>query len=230
MAIGAVTNDNINAAIVPGAAAEKDSAAEGAVFSETLETASNKGTYDLDAIFEAASRKFNLSVDLLKAVAKAESNFRPDATSKCGAMGIMQLMPGTAKMFGVTDPYDPEQNIMGGAECLRQMLDKFNGDVQLALAAYNAGPGAVTKYGGIPPYNETQNYVKIVMGLLGDGAITAGTAYYSGPGEGRYLTFKEYEPDRTLAPLSNSISQMLLMRIIEMQMNSSDDDKKNKVF
>ena len=199
-------------------------------FADALKTASAGGKYDLDAIFEAASRKYGISADLLKAVAKAESNFRPEATSKCGAMGIMQLMPGTAKMLGVTDAYDPEQNIMGGADFLKQMLDKFGGDVRLALAAYNAGPGNVTKYGGIPPFNETQNYVKTVIGYLGDGAISAGSAYYRGLSSGRYL-YEKGADTASLSSFAGNLSQMMLMKIIEMQMNSSsDDDKKNKVF
>ena len=200
------------------------------VFADALITASAGGKYDLDAIFEAASRKYGISADLLKAVAKAESNFRPDATSKCGAMGIMQLMPGTAKMLGVTDAYDPEQNIMGGADFLKQMLDKFGGDVRLALAAYNAGPGNVVKYGGVPPFSETQNYVKTVTGYLGDGAISAGSVYYRGLSSGRYLSEKGAD-SAGLSSFAGNLSQMMLMKIIEMQMNSSsDDDKKNKVF
>ena len=208
-----------------------ESTGAASAFSEALKTASSGGKYDLDAIFENASRKYNISADLLKAVAKAESNFRPDATSKCGAMGIMQLMPGTAKMLGVTDAYDPEQNIMGGADFLKQMLDKFGGDVRLALAAYNAGPGNVVKYGGIPPFSETQNYVRTVIGYLGDGAITAGTVAYRGAGSGRYLSGKGLESPEASA-LTSSLSQMMLMRIIEMQMSSASDDdkKKNKVF
>jgi soluble lytic murein transglycosylase-like protein len=95
---------------------------------------------DLDSIFEAASKKYNVPVNLLKAVAKAESNFNSHATSSCGAMGIMQLMPATAKSLGVTDAYNPEQNIMGGAKYLSQMLNQFNGNTELAVAAYNAGP------------------------------------------------------------------------------------------
>lgn len=121
---------------------------------------------ELESIFEKASKTYNISIDLLKAVAKAESDFNPECTSSSGAMGIMQLMPGTAKELGVTDAYDPEQNIMGGAKYLSENLEIFNGNLSLSVAAYNAGRGAVKKYNGIPPYNETQNYVKKVLGFL----------------------------------------------------------------
>lgn len=123
---------------------------------------------DMDQIFEEAADRFGISSRLLKAVAKAESNFNPRAVSHAGAMGVMQLMPGTAKNLGVTDPYDARQNIMGGAKYLKENLDRF-GDVRLALAAYNAGPNSVQKYGGVPPYSETQNYVKKIMADLGSG-------------------------------------------------------------
>ena len=137
-------------------------------FANVLGAAVNKTETSLDSIFEEASQKYGVPVNLLKAVAKTESNFNANATSSCGAMGIMQLMPATAKALGVTDPYDPEQNIMGGAKYLSQMLKEFGGKTELAVAAYNAGPGNVQKYDGVPPFKETQNYVSKVLGYYGD--------------------------------------------------------------
>ena len=117
----------------------------------------------LEDIFQKAADTYQVPVNLLKAIGLAESSFHVDATSRCGAQGIMQLMPKTAKALGVTDSYDPEQNIMGGAKYISDMLKNYNGDVSLALAAYNAGSNNVKKYGGIPPFKETQNYVKKVL-------------------------------------------------------------------
>lgn len=122
----------------------------------------------MDEIFEAASKETGVDIRLLKAVGKAESNFRASATSHCGAMGVMQLMPATAKSLGVTNAYDARQNIMAGSRYLAKLLDKYDGDTSLALAAYNAGSGNVAKYGGIPPFKETQNYVKRVLEYAGE--------------------------------------------------------------
>lgn len=134
----------------------------------------------MDDIFEEAASAYDISADLLKAVAKAESNFNPGAVSRAGAVGVMQLMPGTASALGVTNPYDARQNIMGGAKYLKTQLDRYDGNVSLALAAYNAGPGSVEKYGGVPPYAETQNYVKKVTSYMNGGSLTAGTYVNSG--------------------------------------------------
>jgi len=120
-------------------------------------------TSDFDDIIKRAAETHNVPEKLISSVIKQESNFNPTARSSAGASGLMQLMPGTAKYLGVANIFDPEQNVMGGAKYLRQMLDQFNGDTEIALAAYNAGPGAVKKHGGIPPYKETQNYVQKVL-------------------------------------------------------------------
>lgn len=136
----------------------------------------------MDSIFEEASAKYGVSSNLLKVVAKAESNFNPNAVSKAGAIGVMQLMPATARSLGVSDPYDARQNIMGGAKYLKENLERFDGNVSLALAAYNAGPNSVQKYGGIPPYKETQNYVKTVTSYMGTpihtGKMVTGSSRY----------------------------------------------------
>ena len=111
----------------------------------------------------AAARRHRLDPALLRALIRAESNFNPNARSPAGALGLTQLMPGTARALGVSNPLDPRQAIDGGARYLRQMLDRFGGDVRRALAGYNAGPGAVQRHGGVPPYAETQNYVRRVL-------------------------------------------------------------------
>lgn len=121
---------------------------------------------ELDPIFKRAADKYGIDEKLLKAVAKAESNFNSSVVSSAGAIGVMQLMPSTASSLGVTNPYDAEDNIMGGAKYLSRLLEKYDGNVSLALAAYNAGSGNVEKYGGIPPFKETQNYVHKILGYL----------------------------------------------------------------
>lgn len=117
---------------------------------------------ELEAIIASAADKHGVDPSLIKAVIRAESGFRSGAVSRTGAQGLMQLMPGTARALGV-DPTDPGQNIDGGVRYLKQQLDRFGGDVKMALAAYNAGPGTVAKYDGVPPYAETQRYVMDVL-------------------------------------------------------------------
>lgn len=157
--------------------AQQNAPASDTEFATVLERAfsgaTEGATEDMDSIFEEAAALFGLPVNLLKAVAKAESGFNAGAVSGAGAIGVMQLMPQTARGLGVSNPFDARQNIMGGAQYLKKNLDQF-GDISLALAAYNAGPGNVQKYGGIPPFAETQNYVKKVTSYMDGGNLTAG--------------------------------------------------------
>lgn len=120
---------------------------------------------EINQLIDAYSQKNGLDSDFVRAVVKQESGFNEHATSKCGAAGLMQLMPGTAKSLGVTNPYDAEQNVKGGTKMLANLLKTYGGNKELALAAYNAGGGAVKKYGGIPPYGETQRYVKNILSM-----------------------------------------------------------------
>jgi soluble lytic murein transglycosylase-like protein len=119
------------------------------------------GSYE--ELILAASGRHNVNADLIRAVIKAESDFRSNARSQKGAMGLMQLMPETARLHNVADAYDPGENVEGGVRHLKMLLERYQGDLQLSLAAYNAGSGAVEKHGGIPPFAETQEYVRRVL-------------------------------------------------------------------
>ena len=129
-----------------------------------------RGPYD-DLIIEAA-RIYDLDPRLIRSVVQVESAFNPMAVSPAGAKGLMQLRPILARELRVHNPFDPRQNIMGGARHLRRLLDMHEGDIRLALASYNAGPGNVTRYGGVPPFRETQKYIKRIIALLEQGPQT----------------------------------------------------------
>ena len=136
---------------------------------ETENLNQTEKTYNLEAIFKEASETYGISEDLLKAIAYNESRFQPNATSSAGAMGIMQLMPGTAKAMGVEDAYDPYQNIMGGAKLLKYLSDLYDGNTSLMIAAYNAGTGTVAKYGGIPPLASVNSYISKIYDTMDSG-------------------------------------------------------------
>ena len=125
---------------------------------------------DIDAAIDRAAARHNVDPSLVRSVVKVESNFNPNAVSRKGAMGLMQLMPSTARSLNVSNPFDPQQNVDAGVRHLRRLLDSYGGDVRLSLAAYNAGSGAVARSAGVPHFRETQNYVRRITNLYNGGS------------------------------------------------------------
>ena len=149
------------------AAAAKPAAKPATGFAKQMAYAMEKNMgADLEPIFEKAAKQYGVPKDLLQAIGFHESGYQASAVSSAGAMGIMQLMPATAQTMGVADPYDAEQNIMGGAKLLGQYAKQYDGDLKLMLAAYGAGSGAVAKYNGVPPYQETKQFVEDIMSVV----------------------------------------------------------------
>lgn len=236
MKISGVSQSNQTAA----AAAQKTVSTS---FSKVF-NASLSASTDLDEIFREASETYGVPENLLKAVAKAESGFNANATSSCGAMGIMQLMPATAKSLGVTDAYNPYQNIMGGAQYLSRLLKNYNGNTTLAVAAYNAGGGAVAKYNGVPPYSETRAYVKKVLnyagmdltaGSVSDTSATSAASAVSEAIAGLSGGSSSGGAESTLlssllsaagssTDSGKAIQELMLSALLEMQMSDNSDD------
>jgi len=185
---------------------------------------------NLDTVFQQAAEKYGLPVELLKAVGKAESNFDPAAKSSAGAMGVMQLMPKTAESLGVTDPFDPVQNIMGGANYLSQMLSQVHGNVELALAAYNAGPGNVQKYGGVPPFEETQNYIRKVMEYCSEDLVAGVAPAQSSAGfdSGNSLSGVSAKDLSTMMTLYRYQTELSMLSSIAD--NGGDEDSTTNLF
>ena len=185
-------------------------------FSDILSEKSSISEY-MDSIFQKASAQYDVPANLLKAVAKAESNFNPKAVSGSGAAGVMQLMPKTAEYLGVKDIFDAEQNIMGGAKYLSELIKKYDGNTALALAAYNAGSGNVAKYGGIPPFNETKNYISKVMSYTIEGMDTS---YFSATNSSSDISNKTAEYIYNFNDFSNE-NYLLFIENLKLEMSNA---------
>ena len=206
----------------PFAVMLSDAAKQVAKQKDATEAASSNDM-TLSQIFNQASETYGVDLEFLKAVARAESNFNPNAKSSAGAMGIMQLMPSTAEALDVKDPYNAYENIMGGAKMLSGLLAKYNGDKSLALAAYNAGSGNVAKYGGIPPFTETQNYVKKVLSYYEEGVTIPADKDISASGQTNYTALAS-GLQTSLSEFSNHESYALFLKEMENEMKVETSD------
>jgi len=198
-------------------------------FAGILQAKMNKK--DMNQIFAEASAKYGIPENLLKAVAKAESNFDPNAVSSCGAMGVMQLMPETAKSLHVNNPYDAEENIYGGARYLSYLYNKYDGNISLTLAAYNAGPGNVAKYDGVPPFEETQNYIKRISDYLGEDIIapagdvnTQSSTFFANENQTTSAVDKALSSDSLTSEQYLQLAQLRLSSMVLSQIGADEDE------
>ncbi len=190
-------------------------------FYKTFQDSSSKlkAPESMEAIFREAAEQYDVPVSLLKAIGKAESGFDANAVSSAGAQGVMQLMPATAKGLGVTDPFDARSNIMGGAKYIADKLRQYNGDIELALAAYNAGSGNVAKYGGVPPFKETQNYIRKVKGYMNED-ITVDKTVYSGNSSQERSYAVDGDTDRGIQMAFTAENALYYIEMMKLQMQS----------
>jgi len=161
----AVPHANVQAA--QSAAAEVNTYLGKAPSAQNSSPGSGFTQREIEAAIEKAATRHNVDANLVRALVKVESNFNPNAVSRKGAMGLMQLMPQTARQLNLKNPFDPQENVDAGVRHLKQLLDNYNGDIRLSLAAYNAGSGAVARSRGVPRYSENQNYVRRITNLYG---------------------------------------------------------------
>lgn len=200
----------------------QNSGIQGMSFSDIYRNASQKMNIEesMDAIFEEAADTYDVPVQLLKAMGKAESGFDAGAVSPAGAQGVMQLMPATAEALGVSDPFDARSNIMGGARYISDLLNKYDGDMDLALAAYNAGSGNVKKYGGVPPFKETQNYIQRIKEYMGtDLTIGKTVVTQTGLREETDTSLTQSLQDRTYSAFDEELATYLV-ELMKLQMQS----------
>lgn len=178
----------------------------------------------MDSIFEEAARLYNVPANLLKAIGKAESGFNASAVSPVGAQGVMQLMPATAQALGVSDPFDARSNIMGGAKYIAEKLNQYGGDIELALAAYNAGSGNVEKYGGVPPFTETINYIERIKGYMGTDLTTGKTVQSA-----QERTASYSQPESAAEGLDSSAFTEMMSQYLMAKMQLQLQDKVNSL-